>query len=98
MPKDSGLSTHAPRRALVREPGRTYRDCISCHPERHTIDLALAREQHAAYCRTLGELGIDVIRLPTDDSHPDSCFVEDNAVIHSGRALICRMARKKKRG
>lgn len=29
---------------------------------------------------------------------PDSRFVEDNAVIHGDRALICRMAREGRRG
>jgi dimethylargininase len=36
--------------------------------------------------------------VPKDDDHPDSCFVEDNAVVHGGRALICRMAKKSRRG
>ena len=98
MRKDLGVSVHPPKRALVREPGMSYRNCISCHPERDSIDLTRAREQHAEYCETLSDLGLDVIKLPTDDSHPDSCFVEDNAVVHSGRALICRMAREARRG
>ncbi|OGS56397.1 MAG: hypothetical protein A3K60_08655 [Euryarchaeota archaeon RBG_19FT_COMBO_56_21] len=80
------------------EPGRSYPNCISCHPEKDSISLSRAREQHAVYCRALGDLGLEVIKLPTDDSHPDSCFVEDNAVVHSGRALICRMARETRRG
>jgi dimethylargininase len=46
----------------------------------------------------LWELGLEVIRLPRDDEHPDSCFVEDNAVVHGGRALICRMAKESRRG
>lgn len=87
-----------PKRALVREPGRNYKSCISCHPERASIDLTKAREQHRAYCRTLEDLGLEVIRLESDDEHADSCFVEDNAVVHSGRALICRMARPARRG
>lgn len=86
------------RRALVREPGNSYGRCISSHPLRHMIDLKLAREQHRKYCRALSELGLEVIHLPRDDLLPDSCFVEDNAVIHGDRALICRMARESRRG
>ena len=86
------------KRALVREPGDNYRGCISSHPLRHMIDLGLAREQHRNYCRVLAELGLEVFHLPRDDIHPDSCFVEDNAVIHGGKALICRMARESRRG
>jgi len=57
-----------------------------------------ARAQHALYCEALLELGLEVIRVPRDDLHPDSCFVEDNAVVHGGKALICRMARESRRG
>lgn len=86
------------RRALVREPGDRYRDCISSHPLRRTIDVALAMEQHAAYRRTLSDLGLDVVVLPRDDAHPDSCFVEDTAVVHCGRAVICMPAKESRRG
>ena len=87
-----------PKRAIVREPGDNYTECISSHPQRHTIDIALAREQHRIYCKTLEDLGIEVIRLPRDDEHPDSCFVEDNAVVFDKKALICRMAKESRRG
>jgi dimethylargininase len=86
------------KRALVREPGAKYRGCISSHPLRHTVDVAVAREQHAKYCKVLMELGLDIIAIPRDDEHPDSCFVEDNAVIQGGKALICRMAKESRRG
>jgi dimethylargininase len=87
-----------PSKALVREPGDRYAGCLSTHPLHHTVDLEKARKQHAVYCRTLEELGLEVIRVPRDDLHPDSCFVEDNAVVHGGRALICRMAKESRRG
>ena len=98
MRKTRNSVTQQPRKALVRSPGMAYRNCISCHPLRESIDLKKAREQHAAYCRTLADLGLDVIVLPPDNQRPDSCFVEDNAIVHSGRALICRMAREARRG
>ncbi len=87
-----------PRHALVREPGDGYIGCLSTHPLHHTVSLEKAREQHAAYCGTLEELGLEIIRVPRDDDHPDSCFVEDNAVVENGRALICRMAKPSRRG
>jgi len=87
-----------PKHALVRQPGERYTGCISSHPLRHTVDVSLARDQHAKYCNTLKDLGIEVITLPRDDEHPDACFVEDNAVIHRGKALICRMAKESRRG
>jgi dimethylargininase len=87
-----------PKLAIVREPGNSYSKCISCHPLRHTIDLGRARRQHAEYCRVLADLGLELIRVPQDDENADSCFVEDNAVIHHGKALICRMAKDSRRG
>ena len=87
-----------PRYALVRTPGDSYRSCLSSHPLHSTVSLELAREQHARYCEVLSELGLEVIHVPRDDLHPDACFVEDNAVVHGGRALICRMAKESRRG
>jgi len=87
-----------PRHALVRTPGDSYRSCLSTHPLHSAVSLELAREQHARYCETLSELGLEVIHVPRDDLHPDACFVEDNAVVHGGRALICRMAKESRRG
>jgi dimethylargininase len=64
----------------------------------HTVNVSRARFQHAKYCKVISELGIEIIKIPKDDGHPDSCFVEDNAVVHGGRALICRMAKESRRG
>jgi dimethylargininase len=87
-----------PTKALVREPGDTYTSCISSHPQHHTVDLNKARAQHARYCDVLSDLGLEVIRVPRDDLHPDACFVEDNAVVFGDKALICRMAKESRRG
>jgi dimethylargininase len=87
-----------PRYALVREPGNMYTSCLSEHPLHHTVSLKKAREQHQKYCGTLDELGLEVIRVPRDDVHPDSCFVEDNAIVDNGKALIGRMAKESRRG
>ena len=86
------------RRALVREPGSTFSRCISTHPMRHTIDVGRARVQHAAYVAALEGLGLEVLKLPRDDSLPDSCFVEDTAVVHGAKALVARPAKESRRG
>lgn len=86
------------KHAVVRTPGNLYTSCLSEHPLHHTVSLKKAREQHAKYCETLSELGLEVIHVPQDDKHPDSCFVEDNAVVENGKALICRMAKESRRG
>ena len=45
-----------------------------------------ALEQHSAYCAALEYCGVQLIRLEADDLYPDSCFVEDAALI-VGRAI-----------
>jgi dimethylargininase len=86
------------KRALTRTPGSNYTRCMSCHPLRHAIDLSLALEQHRRYCSTLSDLGLEVITLLPDEEHPDACFVEDTAVIHGQKALICRAGIESRRG
>ena len=87
----------SPKHALVREPGRTFTNCLSCHPMRHTVNLVEAKKQHGNYRKILAELGLDVITVEPDDLHPDACFVEDNAVVHGKRALACRMGAESRR-
>jgi dimethylargininase len=85
-------------RAIVRPPGRNFKSCLSVHPLHHTLDIELALVQHKKYCQALQELGVDLIELEPDHSHPDSCFVEDTVVIHNDRAMITRMAKESRRG
>ena len=84
--------------AIVKPPGRSYQRCVSSHPLRNTVDITRAQDQHKAYCAALEELGLDLILLAPDDTKPDSCFVEDTAIIHGTRAFITRMAINSRRG
>ena len=77
--------------ALVRPPGESFRLAISLHPERELIDPVRARHQHEAYCRVLAGMGVELIELPADERHPDSCFTQDPALVLDGRALIGRL-------
>ena len=43
-------------------------------------------------------MGLEIIRLPIDEAHPDSCFVEDTVVIHRGKAVVTRMAKESRHG
>lgn len=79
-----------PRWALVRPPGDSFVRALSEHPERDTIDPERARAQHGAYREALTRLGLEVRTLPPDEELPDSCFVQDLAVVLNGRALLCR--------
>src|SRR6266511_4138592 len=54
-----------------------------------TIDPARAAAQHAAYVAALADL-IRVVPLPVLEDLPDSCFVDDCAVVLGDRALLTR--------
>ena len=51
-------------------------------------DYEKALEQHKAYIAALESLGLNVTVLPADEEYPDSCFVEDVAVLAEKCAII----------
>ncbi len=75
--------------ALVRPVPASYNRCT--RTRRVTIDVALARRQHAEYCRALQNLGLRLIWIRGDEALPDSCFVEDTAVVFGDTAVICNL-------
>src|SRR4051812_5358313 len=75
--------------AIVRPPGSTFAEGITSS-DLGAPDLALALEQHEAYCRTLERLGLSLARLPGDAEFPDSTFVEDAAIVTSKGAILTR--------
>ena len=62
---------------IVRPPGAAFRQALSEHPGRDTIDVARARRQHAAFVAALREAGAALVEMPADDELPDACFVSD---------------------
>lgn len=83
-------------RALIRDISPAFADALSAKPQ--PIDVALARQQHAAYCAALEACGAAIIRVDGDERYPDCCFVEDTAVVIGGRALITRPGAVSRRG
>jgi len=75
--------------AIVRPVPNSYNLCVRTNVEE--IDVALAKEQHMKYCAALQNLGLKLVWLDRDDALPDSCFVEDTAVILGEKAIICNM-------
>ena len=75
--------------AIVRPPAATYADGITSS-DLGPPDLALALEQHEAYCRVLSDLGLSLHSLPPDPEFPDSTFVEDAAIVTSRGAILTR--------
>jgi dimethylargininase len=82
--------------ALVRPPGASFAQAISS--SQAEIDVALAKAQHAEYCQALAEAGITVEVLPPDEHFPDSCFMQDPAMVIRGRAIINRLSAASRRG
>jgi len=76
-------------RAIVRPPAATFAAGITSSGL-GLPDLALALEQHEAYCRTLERLGLDLVRLAPDSDFPDSTFVEDAAIVTTHGAILTR--------
>lgn len=76
-------------RAIVRPPPLTYARGITSANE-GTPDLQLALAQHQAYCLALEQCGLAVSVLSPDAEFPDSCFVEDTAVLTARGAIATR--------
>jgi dimethylargininase len=62
-----------------------------------SIDLALAREQHAKYCLALQQLQVDVRRLEVNGELPDAVFIEDTAVVLDEVAVLACMGAASRR-
>jgi dimethylargininase len=76
-------------KAIVCEPGRNFSDGETS-VDLGKPDYALVLRQHEAYCRALESCGLTLTRLPADERHPDSTFVEDTAIVTERGAVITR--------
>lgn len=61
-------------------------------------DYSLAMQQHADYVKALEQCGVQVTVLEADESYPDSCFVEDTAVLTREFALITNPGAPSRKG
>jgi dimethylargininase len=85
------------RYALVRPPGPDAVQGLTVQtgPPTCLTDLA---QQHAAYCRLLRTLGVELIRLDPLPGFPDAYFVEDTAVVTPEIAVITRPGAPERQG
>jgi dimethylargininase len=84
-------------KAIVKKPCRAMVDGIT------TAGLGLpdyekALRQHESYIRALEFCGLEVTVLEGDERFPDSCFVEDCAIITEKGAVITRPGADSRRG
>ena len=73
---------------IVRRPCRALVDGITSNPQLGKPNYELALRQHDDYVAALKRCGVTVTVLPADERYPDSCFVEDPAVITRKCAII----------
>lgn len=78
------------KNVIVRTPGRSLVEGITSAPELGKPSYEKALEQHKAYIEALKECGCEVEVLPPLEEFPDSCFVEDDAVLTTKVAIITR--------
>lgn len=86
------------RHALLRAVPDSVAKGMAREAPAHPLDPVLARIQHERYARLLKDVGLEVQVLPADPRYPDSCFVEDTAVILNGCALLTRPGAPSRRG
>lgn len=86
---------------IVRRPGKSLVEGITSAPELGKPDYELALKQHDAYIEALKTCGVNVTVLDALEEFPDSCFVEDTAVLTRKCAIISNpgaATRKKESG
>ncbi|MDF2677084.1 MAG: N(G),N(G)-dimethylarginine dimethylaminohydrolase [Bacillota bacterium] len=76
------------KNAIVRRPSRSLVDGITSAPELGKPNYELALKQHDDYIKALEECGVKVTVLQALEEFPDSCFVEDTAVLTPKCAII----------
>jgi dimethylargininase len=73
---------------IVKKPCRAIEFGITSAPELGKPDYGLAVRQHEKYIEALKECGVAVTVLEADEEFPDSCFVEDTAVLTRNCAIV----------
>ena len=76
------------KNVIVKRPCKAMTEGITSAPELGKPDYELALKQHDSYIEALKKCGVEVTILPADEAFPDSCFVEDTAVLTRKCAII----------
>ena len=83
---------------IVRRPCRAMVEGITSNPQLGKPDYEKALQQHDTYIDALKSCGVNVTVLPADERYPDSCFVEDPAVITRKCAIITNPGAESRNG
>ncbi|WP_133138579.1 dimethylarginine dimethylaminohydrolase family protein [Legionella genomosp. 1] len=85
------------RRAIVRTPAKSMVQGISS-ADLGLPDYHLALLQHQQYINALENCGVEVLVLPPEERFPDSCFVEDPALLTERIAVLARPGVESRQG
>ncbi len=83
-------------KAIVRTPAKSMLNGITT-ADLGKPDYHLALEQHAKYIKALESCGLEVTVLPALEGFPDSCFVEDVALMTTECAILTRPGAQSRR-
>lgn len=83
---------------IVKRPSKSMVEGITSAPELGKPDYELALKQHDTYIEALKTCGVKVTVLEADEAFPDSCFVEDVAVLSKKCAIITNPGAKSRNG
>ena len=84
-------------KAIVKKPAKTFAKGITTS-SLGKPDYTLTLKQHEAYCEALIKCGLELTVLEADPDFPDSCFVEDTAVVTSNFGIITLPGDKTRQG
>lgn len=84
-------------KAIVKRPAETFANGITT-ANLGKPDYNLALKQHDAYCEALIQCGLSLTVLEPSPEFPDSCFVEDTAVVTKNFGVIARPGDPKRLG
>ena len=76
-------------KAIVKRPAKTFAHGITTS-SLGKPDYTLTLKQHDAYCEALIKCGLELTVLEAAPEFPDSCFVEDTAVVTKEFGVITR--------
>lgn len=85
------------KHAIVRKPCKAMIKGLT-EAKLGTPDYTLALQQHQDYIAALRECGLQVIELEALEDYPDSCFVEDVALITPKGAILTHPGAPSRRG
>ena len=77
---------------IVKTPCKALMNGLTAHPQLGVPNYEKALQQHKAYQEALVQCGVNLTVLPADEAYPDSCFIEDVAVLTKYCAIITNPA------